>query len=103
LAPPPQPFRVLDFYRDPKTGGLGVAWNSDSRSTEVGRYMRAVDLNDAPGSINLASIDEYFEMRYGSDKKTRDKAMEAFFSDLGFVEPDDAPYPLPDQPDLSLE
>jgi hypothetical protein len=103
MAPPPHPFRVLDFYRDSKTEGLGVAWNADLRLTDTGRYMRAVDPDDGPGAINLASIDEYFEMRFGSDAKARSKAMDSFFVDLGFAEPEDAPYPLPDKPEMPLK
>lgn len=37
MSPPPHPFRVLDFYRDPKTGGLGVAWNSMGNRRRIER------------------------------------------------------------------
>lgn len=97
MAPPPHPFRSLDFYRDPDTRELGVAWNASEDP-----YMRAVDLYDVPGAINLQPVSEYLEARFGKGKEA-DRETARWYVNHGFVRPDQAPYPLPERPDLALK
>lgn len=105
MAPPPHPFRVLDFYRiaavesESKEDELGVAWNASE-----GRYMRAVDLDDAPRAINMESVEDYLKWRFGKGKdKDAAKEIARFWTSLGFVQPEDALWPLPDKPEMPLK
>lgn len=96
MAPPPRPLRDVDFYRR-DDGELGIAYVSTGD-----RYMDAVSPDNTPGAINLQPVDEYLEVHFGKGKKA-EQEVARFYDQLGFVRPEDAPWPLPKEPAVALK
>src|SRR6266705_1053655 len=98
MAPPPHPLRAVDFYRR-EDGTLGIAYVASGDS-----YMDAVSPNMESGAINREAVDEYLEEHFGDlkDKKAA-RDIDAFFDQLGFVQPHDCPWPLPNEPAMPLK
>src|SRR5438093_2210719 len=76
----PHPTRLVDFYRE-TDGELGIAWTE-------------------PGAIHMEPVEEYLDARLG---KGRGKERDGYYEDLGFVRPEESPWPCPDKPDMTLK
>src|SRR2546427_8936237 len=99
MAPPPHPIRDVDFYREPN-GDLGIAWVTREADRE---YMAAMDVPMTPGAIHLEPLEYYLEARYGKNKGDESKLWSRYYADLGFVRPEQSPWPLPDKPEMSVK
>jgi hypothetical protein len=77
------PIRSMDFYRE-TDGRLGVAY-----------------VNSNPGTVELSALHECLENQIGKGKAA-EKEIDGYYATLGFVKPEDAPWPLPDRPGIPL-
>ncbi len=98
MAPPPHPIRDVDFYRE-ANGQLGIAWVTRPEDLE---YMAAVEFPATPGAIHAEPLEEYLEARFGKNKGDESKRWSRYYSQLGFVRPEQSPWPIPDKPEMAL-
>lgn len=99
MAPPPHALRDVDFFREPD-GSVGIAWVTRREDVD---YMALFDMPATPGAIHLEPLDEYLERRLGANKGKESRAWESYYEALGFVRPEQCPWPLPDKPEMDLK
>ena len=99
MAPPPHPIRDVDLYREPN-GELGIAWVTRPEDLS---YMGLMDSVLTPGAIQMEPLDEYLEARFGKNKGDESKRWSRYYADLGFVRPEQSPWPIPDKPEMALK